>query len=76
MKLCKDCKHVAFHLSTIDGKSVPTMWWCTSMDECNVNPVNGERAETLCEVRRSMRGLLGCGPEAKYWEPKNCVADE
>jgi len=59
MKLCVDCKH-------FDGGSA-------SWGKClrpHVHPVVGTRPLDLYADVERMFGHVGCGPSAKYFEPK------
>jgi len=43
-------------------------------DTCQrlVNPVTGEKTKEFCSIeRKDWYSLPTCGPEAKYFEPKN-----
>jgi len=70
-KLCKDCKYYkkdwVSHLFPIFG-------YRGEFDKCQrlVNPVTGEKTKDFCSIeRRDYFPLPTCGPEAKYFEPKN-----
>ena len=70
-KLCKDCKYYkkdwVFHLFSFLG-------YRGEFDRCQrlVNPVTGEKEQDFCSIeRKDWYPLPTCGPEARYFEPKN-----
>jgi hypothetical protein len=70
-KLCKDCKYYkkdwVSHLFPIFG-------YRGEFDTCQrlVNPVTGRKQVDFCSIeRRYYYPFPTCGPEAKYFEPKN-----
>lgn len=68
-KFCKDCKWSSFE--RWDG--VPGVYYCRKPIERGINLVTGEpvvQDSRLCAFFRS-EIEPGCGPEGRYFEPKD-----
>lgn len=68
VKICKNCKWYK------------SFWLDQSLSKCRnpkasvygVDPVTGDTNFAFCSVeRQNYRPLVNCGPEGRYYEPKN-----
>jgi len=70
-KLCKDCR---FYKKDWVSHLFPFFGYRGEFDKCLrvVDPVTGRKQADFCSIeRRDYYPLPTCGPEAKYFEPKN-----
>lgn len=72
MKLCKDCKHIKLHVSKPAEYSE-----CLYVNPITVEPVTGQpkpQPYTICTVLRRSLDSECCGPDARFFEPKDPIA--
>jgi len=68
MILCVNCKHYKKHKGVVD-----TNHFCYRDAKTTTDPVTGEELRGgfyQCYSQRSKETEGGCGPDAKYFEPK------